>query len=138
IQMHIVMKKKDSTLNGALASGSGSAGILCGGNVYKQQYVIFLGAQVNFTSEVSLDDLLGDVNRDSCNEAVVWTVFKHSITVDHTLMLMFPTEMDYHDVYRPAQSLHNRTITYRSVASAPNIPTVLVLLLTASCIFLWN
>lgn len=107
------------------------------------------GTEADFTSDVSIDDLLGDVSRKSfyrysgslttpsCNEAVVWTVFKHPVKVDHSLMQKFPTEMKYHDVYRPAQGLHDRTVYHRS-ASAANLPTPLVLLLTSTCIFLWN
>ncbi|TKS89886.1 Carbonic anhydrase 4 [Collichthys lucidus] len=56
------------------------------------------GREVDFTDEISIDDLLGDVNRasyyryngslttPSCNEAVVWTVFKETIKVDQALM----------------------------------------------------
>lgn len=105
-----------------------------------------IGTQTNFTADVSIFDLLGDVDRESfyrykgslttpsCNEAVVWSVFKHSVKVDHSLMQKFPTDMGYHDVYRPLQTLHNRTV-YTS-SSASNQPTFLVLLLTCACAFL--
>lgn len=50
------------------------------------------------TDEISIDDLLGSVNRKEfyryngslttpqCNEAVVWTVFKESVKVDKNLV----------------------------------------------------
>lgn len=106
------------------------------------------GSMVTFTAEVSIDDLLGGVDRGSffryngslttpkCNEAVVWTVFEHPVKVDHDLMKMFPTEMGYHDVFRPTQTLHDRVVFHRS-ASAAQTPTFLVLLLT-TCAFLWH
>lgn len=55
-------------------------------------------SEVEVTDEISIDDLLGNVNRDSffrysgslttpsCNEAVVWTVFKESVKVDQDLV----------------------------------------------------
>ncbi|KAM6897005.1 uncharacterized protein FYW49_018402 [Xenentodon cancila] len=56
-----------------------------------------INSQVDVTDEISIDNLLGSVNRESyfrysgslttpsCNEAVVWTVFKESVKVDHDL-----------------------------------------------------
>lgn len=57
-----------------------------------------LGSQVNVTDGISIDDLLGTVDRTayyryngslttpSCNEVVVWTVFKESVKVDQNLV----------------------------------------------------
>lgn len=70
---------------------------------YKWHYILGIlvfnaGSEVNVTEEISIDDLLGSVNRESyyryngslttpsCNQAVVWTVFKESIKVDETLV----------------------------------------------------
>lgn len=178
MEMHIVTKRKDSTLDEAVTQGDGLAVlgffVEASGDTKSSgaaetptneetspqsnteawkhltdhfSHIPTIGTEANFTSAVSINDLLGDVDWKSfyrymgslttplCNEAVVWTVFKHSVKVDHSLMRMFPTGMGYGDVYRPAQSLHNRTI-YRSSASAANLPTFLVLLLAFSCAFI--
>lgn len=56
------------------------------------------GSKAEVTEEISIDDLLGSVNRNAfyryngslttplCNEAVVWTVFKESVKVDKNLV----------------------------------------------------
>ncbi|KAI3365001.1 hypothetical protein L3Q82_001168 [Scortum barcoo] len=56
------------------------------------------GSEVEVTEEIFIDDLLGSVDRQSyyrysgslttpsCNEAVVWTVFKETIKVDQSLL----------------------------------------------------
>ncbi|MEQ2206306.1 hypothetical protein XENOCAPTIV_027475 [Xenoophorus captivus] len=102
-----------------------------------------ISSEVEFTDEISIDDLLGNVNRESyfrysgslttpmCNEAVVWTVFKESVTVDHHLMKMFPKNAGYHNVFRPRQSLHSREVYTTAAATVPG-PTLFYLLL--SCI----
>ncbi|XP_071319086.1 uncharacterized protein [Trachinotus anak] len=109
-----------------------------------------LSSEVIVTEEISIDDLLGNVNRasyyryngslttPSCNEAVVWTVFKESVKVDQDLMMLFPIQTGHHNVFRPTQSLHNRTIySTMSAASAPE-PTALFLLLACLCAFPFN
>ncbi|XP_072311923.1 carbonic anhydrase 4-like [Eucyclogobius newberryi] len=177
MEMHIVTKRKDLTLEEALKNGNGLA--VLGFFIEVRQnlpwpcYVlrnqIMLNKEpnpssnteawkhltsylkdikktdtkANFSAEVSLDDLLGDVNRGSyyryngslttpsCNEAVVWTVFKHTVKVDPSLMHLFPTTIGFHDVFRPAQDLHKRII-YTSAAAATQQPTLLVLLMLTS------
>lgn len=56
------------------------------------------GSKAEVTEEISIDDLLGSVNRKEfyrydgslttpqCNEAVVWTVFKESVKVNKNLV----------------------------------------------------
>ncbi|XP_059893175.1 carbonic anhydrase 4-like [Gadus macrocephalus] len=103
-----------------------------------------VGSNTSVTEDMSLDDLLGDVDRSSfyrymgslttptCNEAVVWTVFKQPIKIDKKLMDAFPLEMGYKQVYRPAQALGSRAVTTRSSSSfapAPSCTATLLLLL---------
>ncbi|GLD57427.1 carbonic anhydrase-like protein [Lates japonicus] len=101
-----------------------------------------ISSEVEVTEEISIDDLLGNVDRTAyyryngslttpnCNEVVVWTIFKESVKVDENLMLLFPTKAGYQDVFRPAQSLRGRTIyASKSAASAPG-PIILFLLLS--------
>ncbi|KAI1896323.1 hypothetical protein AGOR_G00093600 [Albula goreensis] len=95
---------------------------------------------VNITHKISMDDLLGDVDRSKyyrykgslttpdCNEAVVWTLFKTPIKVKKDLLKKFPTMMGYHNVYRPKQELHKRTIYTSSAPTLPS-PTALLVLL---------
>ncbi|XP_023267114.1 carbonic anhydrase 4-like [Seriola lalandi dorsalis] len=109
-----------------------------------------ISSEVSVTEEISIDDLLGNVNRaayyryngslttPSCNEAVVWTVFKESVKVDQDLMMLFPIQTGYHNVFRPTQSLHDRTIfSTTSAAGAPG-PIILFLLLACLCAFPLN
>ncbi|XP_039991085.1 LOW QUALITY PROTEIN: carbonic anhydrase 4-like [Xiphias gladius] len=109
-----------------------------------------ISSEVEVTEEISIDDLLGSVNRakyyryngslttPSCNEAVVWTIFKESIKLDRNLMLLFPRQAGYRNVFRPTQSLHSRTVyTTRSAASAPG-PIIPFLLLACLVSFSFN
>ncbi|XP_061666535.1 uncharacterized protein LOC133495656 [Syngnathoides biaculeatus] len=99
-----------------------------------------IGSQVEVTEELSLAELLGDVDltsyyryngsltTPSCNEAVVWTVFKESVKVDPSLLTMFPNRTGFRDVFRPTQSLHGRKI-YTTAGGSALAPVELLLLL---------
>uniref|UniRef100_A0A3B4G9P7 Alpha-carbonic anhydrase domain-containing protein n=1 Tax=Pundamilia nyererei TaxID=303518 RepID=A0A3B4G9P7_9CICH len=151
VQMHIVSKKKDLTLDQALQAPDGLAvlgffievklgqvklnsngthptsALTSKTNAWKKltsyrSKIHKVGTTVKVTDDISIDDLLGDVNRHEyyhysgslttplCSEAVVWTIFKESINVDLNLMKMFPNQTGYFNVYRPTQPRHTRTI----------------------------
>ncbi|KAM9837819.1 uncharacterized protein ACBR49_018440 [Aulostomus maculatus] len=105
------------------------------------------GSQAEVTEELSIDDLLGKVDRTryyrysgslttpSCNEAVVWTVFKESIKLDQSQIMTFPTQVGYNKVYRPVQPLHDRKVHSTSASGAPG-PALPSLLLACLCAFL--
>ncbi|XP_069547695.1 uncharacterized protein [Brachyistius frenatus] len=177
MEMHIVSKRKDLTLDEAIKSPDGlavlgffiepmpdtksSSGISENNTTHLtsspasdmdawKKLTNYLSAiqnissKVEVTEELSIDDLLGNVNRKayyryngslttpSCNEAVVWTVFKESVKVDQNLMMMFPSWAGHQHVFRPTQSLHSRTI-YTSSASISPGPVSLFLLLVCLC-----
>uniref|UniRef100_A0A3P9C485 Alpha-carbonic anhydrase domain-containing protein n=1 Tax=Maylandia zebra TaxID=106582 RepID=A0A3P9C485_9CICH len=138
VQMHIVSKKKDLTLDQALQAPDGLAvlGFFIEVKLGQTHPTSALTSKTNawkkltsyrskihkVTDDISIDDLLGDVNRHEyyrysgslttplCSEAVVWTIFKESINVDLNLMKMFPNQTGYFNVYRPTQPCHTRTI----------------------------
>ncbi|XP_031699035.1 carbonic anhydrase 4-like isoform X1 [Anarrhichthys ocellatus] len=176
MEMHIVNKRKDLTLEEALETPNGLAvlGFLIEAKSAQSSssghrethptsdmeawkkltsYILAIhniSSEVNVTDAISIDDLLGDVNRaqyyryngslttPSCHEAVVWTVFKESVKVDQNLMTMFPTHAGYHNVYRPTQSLHDRTIYSTKSASSAPVAIILLLLLACLCAFSYN
>ncbi|XP_043959291.1 carbonic anhydrase 4-like isoform X3 [Gambusia affinis] len=102
-------------------------------------------SEVEVTDEISIDDLLGNVNRESyfrysgslttpsCNEAVVWTIFKESVKVDQDLMALFPENAGYHNVFRSSQSLHSRKI-YTTAAAAGTGPGPVWVYLLLPCL----
>ncbi|XP_028991076.1 carbonic anhydrase 4-like [Betta splendens] len=104
-------------------------------------------SSVELSAALSIDDLLGDVDRDSyyryngslttplCNQAVVWTVFKESIKVDRKLLTTFPDQMGYYSVFRPAQPLNGRTIYTTGSASASPGPVAAYVLLACLRLF---
>nr|XP_040032140.1 carbonic anhydrase 4-like isoform X2 [Gasterosteus aculeatus aculeatus] len=173
MEMHIVNKRKDLTLDEALETPNGLA--VLGFFIEPKAGDITSSEQTNATSdmevwrkltsyvsavenissdfmdEISIDDLLGDVNRveyyryagslttPSCNEAVAWTVFKESVKVDKDLMMLFPANTNYSSVFRPTQPLHDRIVYTTAAASNaadpadPAAPLLLLLLLTCLC-----
>uniref|UniRef100_A0A3P8NXZ1 Alpha-carbonic anhydrase domain-containing protein n=1 Tax=Astatotilapia calliptera TaxID=8154 RepID=A0A3P8NXZ1_ASTCA len=125
--LHIVSKKKDLTLDQALQAPDGLAvlgffievklgqvklnsngthptsALTSKTNAWKKltsyrSKIHKVGTTVKVTDDISIDDLLGDVNRHEyyrysgslttplCSEAVVWTIFKESINVDLNLV----------------------------------------------------
>uniref|UniRef100_A0A3B3UT92 Carbonic anhydrase n=1 Tax=Poecilia latipinna TaxID=48699 RepID=A0A3B3UT92_9TELE len=154
MEMHIVSKRKDLTLDEALKTPDGLAvlGFLievktdmhC--KIFKPHLTspTSSSSEVEVTDEISIDDLLGNVNRESyfrysgslttpsCNEAVVWTIFKESVKVDQVLMAMFPENTGYHNIFRPTQPLHSRKI-FTTAAAAGLVPVWVYLLLPCLC-----
>ncbi|XP_013869345.1 carbonic anhydrase isoform X2 [Austrofundulus limnaeus] len=155
MELHIVSKRKDLTLKEALQTSDGlavlgffiedsqsSKRITSSSGVSSSDMrpwtkltsyfsaIQNISSQVKVTDVISIDDLLGSVNRDSyyrysgslttpsCNEAVVWTVFKDTVKLDHNLMMMFPKYTTFQDIYRPIQSVNNRKIYSTSAAEA--------------------
>lgn len=180
MEMHIVNKRKDLTLDEAIKtpeglavlgffieekdgtkSSSGSGNHETGNTgsnssemdgweklTHYLSSIRNIGSQVGVTEEISIDDLLGSVNRKKfyryngslttpqCNEVVVWTVFKEPVKVDKNLMMMFLTQAGYHKVFRPTQPLHNRKIYSSSSASRASASVTLIFLLSCLCAFL--
>ncbi|XP_037135051.1 carbonic anhydrase-like isoform X1 [Syngnathus acus] len=106
-----------------------------------------IGSRVEVTKEMSLGELLSDVDltsyyryngsltTPSCNEAVVWTVFKNSIKLDRSMLTMFPNRIGFSDVFRPAQALHDRTIS-TTAGGSPLAPAAFFVFLVQFCAFL--
>ncbi|KAM4623955.1 uncharacterized protein ACJ7VT_004925 isoform 1-T2 [Polymixia lowei] len=176
MEMHIVNKRKDLTLDEAVRTPTGLAVLgffieaaedhkgRSGGSTHEEEEeeeekptsnsdswkkltsylsaIQNISSKVNITEDISMDELLGDVDRTAyyryngslttpaCNEAVVWTVFKQPIKVDKNLMKMFPHYAGYHSVYRPQQALRGRTV-YTTAASGSPGPTTVPLLLAS-------
>ncbi|XP_053197053.1 receptor-type tyrosine-protein phosphatase gamma-like [Scomber japonicus] len=178
MEMHIVNKRKDLTLEDAIKTQNGLAVLgffieaphaskNSGGSDHDEtnptstttsnmepwktltNYLSKINntkSKVDFTEKISIDDLLGNVDRTayfryngslttpSCNEAVVWTVFKESVKVDQNLMMMFPSQTKNHNVYRPVQSLNGRKV-YTTAGSSVHGPIIRFLLLACLCHF---
>ncbi|XP_059181262.1 carbonic anhydrase 4-like isoform X2 [Centropristis striata] len=169
MEMHIVSKRKDLSLEDAVEAPDGLAVLgffieptdstkssSSSGNHETTStsdkgpwekltnYLLFItniNSRVDFTEEISIDDLLGSVNREayyryngslttpSCNEAVIWTVFQEPVKVDKDLMKLFPTLAGYTNVFRPRQNLHSRAVLVTKSASSAPGPIMLLLLL---------
>ncbi|XP_030630916.1 carbonic anhydrase-like [Chanos chanos] len=80
------------------------------------------GSNVSISDPISIQDLLvgvdftkyyrysGSLTTPTCNEAVVWTVFHTPIKINRELLRQFPKTFDFESIYRPQQSLNNRTV----------------------------
>uniref|UniRef100_H2S426 Carbonic anhydrase n=1 Tax=Takifugu rubripes TaxID=31033 RepID=H2S426_TAKRU len=176
MEMHIVSKRKDLTLDEAVKTHDGLAVLgffieptdetkSSGGSEHHEtgttgssssemdtwkklthylSSITNISSKAEVTEEISIDDLLGSVNRNAfyryngslttpqCNEAVVWTVFKESVKVDKNLMMMFPAQAGYQKVFRPTQPLHSRKIY--SSSSAPGAEASIIVLLLSPCL----
>uniref|UniRef100_A0A3P8WSV4 Carbonic anhydrase n=1 Tax=Cynoglossus semilaevis TaxID=244447 RepID=A0A3P8WSV4_CYNSE len=152
MEMHIVSKRKDLTLDEALKTSNGIAVLgffieetnpTSDMESWKKltNYLAAIRSKADVTEEISIDDLLGSVDRaiyyryngslttPVCNEAVVWTVFKESIKIDQNLMKLFPTRAGYENVFRPSQSVNGRKVYISaSAAAGPGITTLFLLL----------
>ncbi|XP_012693911.2 carbonic anhydrase-like [Clupea harengus] len=123
------------------------------------QMIQNIGSTIDLHQDISLDALLGNVDRTkyyrykgslttpSCNEAVIWTIFKEPIKVSKNLVEKFSTETGLNNVFRSVQPLHNRVVYTTEVSSNPpssptpsSSPTCLfslVLILSSLCATLW-
>ncbi|XP_026170527.1 carbonic anhydrase 4-like [Mastacembelus armatus] len=162
MELHIVSKRKDLTMDKALLTPNGLAVLgffikanstsspVSGMEAWKTltrylSAIKNISSVVEVTEQISIDDLLGDVDQTTyyryngslttplCNEAVVWTVFKEPIQLDEDLMMMFPNQTGYRNVFRPPQPLNGRTI-YISKSTVPR-PVMLFVLLASLCAF---
>ncbi|XP_048868902.1 carbonic anhydrase 4-like isoform X1 [Brienomyrus brachyistius] len=95
------------------------------------------GQKVNITQQFSLDDLLVGVDRTkyyrylgslttpTCDEVVIWTVFKDPVKVSKNLIDLFSTSLYTSDpvlmtnTYRSTQKPNGRNITTQASASSP-------------------
>uniref|UniRef100_A0A3P9KYQ1 Carbonic anhydrase n=1 Tax=Oryzias latipes TaxID=8090 RepID=A0A3P9KYQ1_ORYLA len=108
-----------------------------------------VNSQVPFSDEISIDDVLGNVDRHSyfryngslttpqCNEAVVWTVFKESIKVNQNLMTKFPESTGYENIYRPQQEQYSRTILSTKVSAGSSLQVKSARLFYPLLVFVW-
>ncbi|XP_035259860.1 carbonic anhydrase-like isoform X3 [Anguilla anguilla] len=157
MEMHIVSSRKEFSVDDAVKDSEGLAVLAFFIEATHEKmnqkswetltsylsHIIKKDSSVEMSSHISIDDLLGDVDRSKyyryngslttpdCNEAVVWTVFKQPIKVNTELMKLFPSIMGYSDIYRPEQKLHNRTVRTSSAPTGPRphpLPLLLPLL----------
>ncbi|KPP61198.1 Transient receptor potential cation channel subfamily M member 4-like, partial [Scleropages formosus] len=101
--------------------------------INEQKSLFFHRSTVELNESISLDDLIGNVDRSqyyrysgslttpSCNEGVIWTIFKQPIKVNKNLVKMFPTQMGYINIFRPQQPLSHRNV-YTSLAPTHSRP----------------
>ncbi|KAG7273072.1 hypothetical protein CRUP_010044 [Coryphaenoides rupestris] len=130
MEMHIVTKRNDLTLEAAVNTSDGLAVLAffmeavyekSGGT--ESEHVC---SRSDIHEDMSLDDLLGAVDRSfyyryngslttpTCNPVVVWTVFREPIRMDKTIAL------GYQNVYRPTSPWKTDIFTPSSSSPPPH------------------
>ncbi|XP_076008220.1 uncharacterized protein LOC143002146 [Genypterus blacodes] len=151
MEMHIVNKRKDLTLEEALVASNGLAVLAFFIEETTVQYpymsywhkltsylshISHINNKADVHSNISINDLLGNnsstqyfryhgsLTTPSCNEAVVWSVFYTPIGLEKALIEQFPASMGYQSVYRPVQKLHARKVyTSSKTGMSPPVST---------------
>uniref|UniRef100_A0A4W4GVT6 Carbonic anhydrase n=1 Tax=Electrophorus electricus TaxID=8005 RepID=A0A4W4GVT6_ELEEL len=147
MEMHVVNYMSSyGSLDAALTNSTGVAVL---------GFFIEVGNSAIILGDFTLDSLLQGVNRSkyyrylgslttpSCNEAVVWTVFKDSIKVSQDLINLFSTTVHTNtssdplifNNFRISQNLNGRVITQSSLATTPLHSTFISAVLL--CAVLW-
>ncbi|XP_061077860.1 uncharacterized protein LOC133111477 isoform X1 [Conger conger] len=136
MEMHIVSLKKGLSVDQALADPEGIAVLGFFIDVTDKEespekwnnltsYLINItekNSTVDIKDSISIDDLLGDVNRTKfyrykgslttppCSEVVVWTVFQEPIKISAHMVELFIRTLNSVKAYRPRQNLYGRKI----------------------------
>ncbi|XP_041938464.1 carbonic anhydrase-like [Alosa sapidissima] len=108
---------------------------------------------IELHQDISLKALIGDVDltkyyryqgsltTPTCNEAVIWTVFKEPIRVSKNLIKKFSKMTGLNNVFRPVQPLNGRhvytTVTEDHSSSPPSCLFSLLLVLSSLFATLW-
>ncbi|KAL2077965.1 hypothetical protein ACEWY4_025650 [Coilia grayii] len=145
MEMHIVSMRKDETTSQALQNPTGFA--VLGFFIEATDDTDKPASWKNFTDhlimiekkdsttdlhqDISLDTLIGNVDLSkfyryqgslttpSCNEAVVWTIFKEPIRVSKNLIKKFSDITGMNNIFRPVQPLNGREVFTTATVNSP-------------------